>query len=48
MWRLPGPMSHQLTTLGDDGVIALGQNLWLPLRLNTTPLERDIIARCAP
>ena len=48
MWRLPAPMSNQLTTLDDDGVIALGQNLWLPLRLNTTPVEREILARCAP
>ena len=48
MWRLPVPMTNQLTTLDDDGVIALGQNLWLPLRLNTTPAERDIMTRCAP
>ncbi|MGH3671590.1 MAG: hypothetical protein ACRDSH_13300 [Pseudonocardiaceae bacterium] len=48
MWRLPAPMTHQLTTLDDDGVIALGQNLWLPLRLNTTPAEREIIGPVRP
>lgn len=48
MWRLPVPMTTQLTTLDEDGVIALGQNLWLPLRLDTTPAEREIMARCVP
>ncbi len=27
----------------DDGVVALGHNLWLPLRLVTTPAEREIL-----
>ncbi len=36
-------MAHQLTTLKDDQVIALGQNLWRPLRLVTTPGEQQIL-----
>ncbi|MGH3755709.1 MAG: hypothetical protein ACRDRP_24065 [Pseudonocardiaceae bacterium] len=43
MWRLPPPMMNQLTELPDDGVVALGPNLWLPLRLVTTPAEREIL-----
>ena len=43
MWRLPPPMMNQLTELTDDGVVALGPNLWLPLRLVTTPAEREIL-----
>jgi ESX secretion system protein EccE len=43
MWRLPTPMAQQLATLTDDGVVALGPNLWLPLRLVTTPAEREIL-----
>jgi hypothetical protein len=43
MWRLPAPMVTQLATLTDDGVVALGPNLWLPLRLVTTPAEREIL-----
>ena len=43
MWRLPAPMAQQLATLADDGVVALGPNLWLPLRLVTTPAEREIL-----
>jgi hypothetical protein len=43
MWRLAAPMVTQLTTLTDDGVVALGPNLWLPLRLVTTPEEREIL-----
>ncbi|MGH3982525.1 MAG: hypothetical protein ACRDST_07545 [Pseudonocardiaceae bacterium] len=36
-------MTHQLTSLTDDGVVALGPNLWLSLRLVTTPAEREIL-----
>ncbi|MGH3772808.1 MAG: hypothetical protein ACRDRW_15690 [Pseudonocardiaceae bacterium] len=43
MWRLPAPMATQLAELTDDGVVALGPNLWLPLRLVTTPAEREIL-----
>jgi hypothetical protein len=43
MWRLPAPMAQQLATLADDDVVALGPNLWLPLRLVTTPAEREIL-----
>ncbi len=43
MWRLSPPMMNQLTALPDDGVVALGPNLWLPLRLVTTPAEREIL-----
>ncbi|HEY2763452.1 MAG TPA: hypothetical protein VGJ13_05480 [Pseudonocardiaceae bacterium] len=43
IWRLPPPLMNQLTTLKDDGVVALGPNLWLPLRLVTTPKEREIL-----
>ncbi len=43
MWRLPTPMAQQLAALTDDGVVALGPNLWLPLRLVTTPAEREIL-----
>jgi hypothetical protein len=43
MWRLPPPMMNQLAALPDDGVVALGPNLWLPLRLVTTPAEHEIL-----
>ena len=50
IWRLPPPMVHQLTTLTDEQVVALGRNLWRPLRLvpswprarrSTTPPSRS-------
>jgi hypothetical protein len=43
IWRLPASMTKQLAGLPDDGVVALGPNLWLPLRLVTTPAEREIL-----
>jgi hypothetical protein len=43
MWRLTAPMTSQLAALPDDGVVALGPDLWLPLRLVTTPTEREIL-----
>jgi hypothetical protein len=43
IWQLPASMTKQLTGLTDDGVVALGPNLWLPLRLVTTPTEREIL-----
>lgn len=43
IWRLPASMTEQLSGLTDDGVVALGPNLWLPLRLVTTPAEREIL-----
>ncbi len=43
VWRLPPPMVHQLTTLTDDQVVALGRNLWKPFRLVTTQRETQIL-----
>lgn len=43
MWQLPAPMATQLSALPDEGVVALGPNLWLPLRLVTTTAEREIL-----
>ncbi len=43
IWRLPPPMVQQLTTLKDDGMVALGHNLWLPMRLVTTQREQQIL-----
>jgi hypothetical protein len=43
IWRLPPPLVQQLTTLGDDQAIALGHNLWRPLRLVTTAAEKQIL-----
>jgi hypothetical protein len=43
IWRLPPHMTQQLTTLKDDGVVALGLNLWLPMRLVTTQREQQIL-----
>ncbi|MFC4001526.1 hypothetical protein ACFS2C_00315 [Prauserella oleivorans] len=43
IWRLPPQMMRQLTTLKDDQVVALGRNLWRPLRLVTTPKEQQIL-----
>jgi hypothetical protein len=43
IWRLPAPMVTQLTNLKDDQVVALGRNIWRPLRLVTTPLEQRIL-----
>jgi hypothetical protein len=43
MWQLPAPMANQLAALTDDGVVALGPDLWLPARLVTTPAEREIL-----
>ena len=40
---LPPPMAASLATLPDDGVVALGPDLWLSLRLVTTPAEREIL-----
>jgi hypothetical protein len=43
IWQLPAAMAAQLSALTDDGVVALGPDLWLPLRLVTTPAEREIL-----
>jgi hypothetical protein len=43
IWRLPPQMMRQLTTLKDDQVVALGQNLWRPLRLVTTAQEQQLL-----
>ncbi len=34
---------HQLSTLTDDGLAALGPDLWLTVRLVTTPLESALL-----
>lgn len=43
LWRLPPAMAYELSSLTDDGVLAVGTNLWLPLRLVTTPRESAIL-----
>lgn len=43
IWRLNPAMTRELVTLADDVVVALGPNLWRPLRLVTTPAEREIL-----
>ncbi|MBV9141984.1 MAG: hypothetical protein JO115_13890 [Pseudonocardiales bacterium] len=43
MWQLPEPMTRQLSALTDDATVALGPDLWLPLRLVTTPAEQEIL-----
>jgi hypothetical protein len=43
IWRLPPPLVQQLTTLKEDQVVALGRNLWRPVRLLTTPKEQQIL-----
>lgn len=43
IWRLPPPLVQQLTTLKDEQVVALGRNLWRPLRLVTTAREKQIL-----
>lgn len=48
IWQLPPPLEAQLSGLSDDGVVALGLNLWLPLRLVTTPAEREILGPVRP
>lgn len=48
IWQLPPPLAAQLSGLSDDGVVALGLNLWLPLRLVTTTAEREILGPVRP
>jgi hypothetical protein len=43
IWQLSPDMATQLPELSDDGVVALGLNLWLPLRLVSTPAECEIL-----
>jgi hypothetical protein len=43
IWRLPPPLVQQFTSLKEDQVVALGRNLWRPLRLVTTPSEQQIL-----
>lgn len=43
IWHLPPQMTQQLTTLKDDQVVALGRNLWRPLRLVTTSKEQQVL-----
>ncbi len=39
----PSTRVQQLTQLPDDGVIALGNNMWAPITLVTNPKEQDIL-----
>jgi hypothetical protein len=43
IWNLPPQMMRQLTMLKDDQVVALGRNLWRPLRLVTTGKEQQLL-----
>jgi hypothetical protein len=43
IWRLPPPLVQQLVNLQEDQVVALGHNLWRPVRLLTTPGEQQIL-----
>jgi len=43
LWRLQTSMAQELASLTDDGVIALGNNVWLPMRLVTTPKESALL-----
>ncbi|MEV4317584.1 hypothetical protein [Actinocrispum sp. NPDC049592] len=43
IWRLPPQLVNQLTGLGDDQIVALGQNTWKPIRLVTTQREQQIL-----
>jgi hypothetical protein len=43
IWRLNPRLVQQLTALKDDQAIALGRNLWRPLRLITTAKEQQIL-----
>lgn len=43
IWRLPPPLVQQLVNLKEDQVVALGRNLWRPVRLLTTAAEKSIL-----
>jgi hypothetical protein len=43
VWRLPPPMVHELTTLADEEVVALGHMLWKRMRLITNTKEQQIL-----
>lgn len=43
IWRLPPPLVQQLVNLKEDQVVALGRNLWRPIRLLTTAGEKQIL-----
>ncbi len=43
LWALTSAMVQVATTLADDGVLALGPDLELPVRLVTTPLESALL-----
>ncbi|MCP2260215.1 hypothetical protein LX15_003928 [Streptoalloteichus tenebrarius] len=42
-WRLGPQHVQQLVTMKNDAVVALGTNLWQPLRLISTPREQQIL-----
>lgn len=42
-WYFDPPRVQQLTQLPDDGLIALGNNMWAPITLTTNPKEEDIL-----
>ncbi|HEY0500119.1 MAG TPA: hypothetical protein VGD48_30525 [Kutzneria sp.] len=43
MWRLNPAQVTELSQLRDDHVLALGQNLWMPIRLVTNEGEKQIL-----
>lgn len=43
IWRLPPPLVQQLVNLKEDQIVALGRNLWRPVRLLTTAKEKQIL-----
>ncbi|GAB3558819.1 hypothetical protein J2S53_002581 [Actinopolyspora lacussalsi] len=43
IWHLHPPQVQQLTALQDDGIIALGNMLWSPIRLVTNHAERELL-----
>jgi hypothetical protein len=43
IWYLQPQQAQQLTTLQDDGLIALGNMVWTPIRLVTNKKEQEIL-----
>lgn len=43
IWYLQPPQVQQLTTMQDDGVIALGNMVWTPIQLVTNKREQEIL-----
>jgi hypothetical protein len=43
IWSLKPPQVQQLTTLQDDGLVALGNMTWAQIRLTTSEREQEIL-----